>query len=70
MVMEVSRAEYLAKEEFKQQHGSWESTSSAESSSSGTRPPSADSRIGGASQRVLPDTVLSSSMQIQLSVTF
>ncbi|KAK9127850.1 hypothetical protein Syun_016647 [Stephania yunnanensis] len=45
MVMEVSRAEYLAKEKFKQQHCSRESTSSAESSSSGTRPPSADTRI-------------------------
>ncbi|KAK9153613.1 hypothetical protein Sjap_001093 [Stephania japonica] len=70
MVMEVSRAEYLAKENFKRQHGSRESTSSAESSSSGTRALSADSRIGGASQRVLPDTVLSRSMQMVLSMGF
>lgn len=66
MVMEASRAEYLADDKFKQQPG-WQesSTSGAEPSSSGARPSGSDTK-GGA----LPENVLSSSMQIVLSMGF
>ncbi|KAF8403336.1 hypothetical protein HHK36_011438 [Tetracentron sinense] len=71
MVTEVSRAEYLADDTFKQQLGFRESsTSSAEPSSSGARPSGSESKLEGCRERGLSDTVLSSSMQMVLSMGF
>ncbi|KAG5515806.1 hypothetical protein RHGRI_036751 [Rhododendron griersonianum] len=62
MVMEASRAEYLSDDKFKQQLGCQESsTSGAEPSSSGARSSGSDTKA---------DAVLSSSMQIVLSMGF
>ncbi|KAG9459028.1 hypothetical protein H6P81_003536 [Aristolochia fimbriata] len=69
MVMEASRAEYLADDKLKQQVGFNESsTSGAEPSSSGatTGPSRSESRV----ERAVPDTVLTSSMQMVLSMGF
>ncbi|KAG6678814.1 hypothetical protein I3843_14G098800 [Carya illinoinensis] len=68
MVMEASRAEYLAVDSYKQQLGRRESsTSSAEPSSSGA---SSETKVG-ARERSLQDSVLSSSsMQMVLSMGF
>lgn len=64
MVMEASRAEYLSDDKFKQQLGRRESsTSSAEPSSSGARPSGSETKVEGT-------TVLSSSMQMVLSMGF
>ncbi|XP_058196545.1 OVARIAN TUMOR DOMAIN-containing deubiquitinating enzyme 6 isoform X3 [Rhododendron vialii] len=66
MVMEASRAEYLSDDKFKQQLGCQESsTSGAEPSSSGARSSGSDTKAGA-----LADAVLSSSMQIVLSMGF
>ncbi|XP_043709430.1 OVARIAN TUMOR DOMAIN-containing deubiquitinating enzyme 6 [Telopea speciosissima] len=73
MVMDASRAEYLANDKFRQQVGFRESsTSSAEPSSSGamTGPSSRESKMESATQRGFPDTVLSSSMEMVLSMGF
>ncbi|RAL45988.1 hypothetical protein DM860_006142 [Cuscuta australis] len=75
MVMEASRAEYLAKYKFKQQPpGHRESsTSSAEpSSSGGARSPRgrSETRQEGVRESRLPDSVLSDSMQIMLTMGF
>lgn len=73
MVMEASRAEYLADDKFKSQLGCRESssTSGAEPSSSGARPSGSETKLeGGREQHGLPDTVLSSSMQMVLSMGF
>ncbi|KAK9279971.1 hypothetical protein L1049_013655 [Liquidambar formosana] len=71
MVMEASRAEYLAEDKFKQQLGRRESsTSSAEPSSSGARPSGSETKLEGGKDHGLPDTVLSSSMQMVLSMGF
>ncbi|XP_057484042.1 OVARIAN TUMOR DOMAIN-containing deubiquitinating enzyme 6-like [Actinidia eriantha] len=66
MVMEASRAEYLADDKFKQQPG-WQesSTSGAEPSSSGARPSASDTK-----ESALAGTVLSSGMQMVLSMGF
>uniref|UniRef100_A0A803KR67 OTU domain-containing protein n=1 Tax=Chenopodium quinoa TaxID=63459 RepID=A0A803KR67_CHEQI len=67
MVMEASRAEYLAGNKSKQHVGHRESsTSSAEPSSSGARPPDGENEKESGS----PDTMLSSSMQVVLSMGF
>ncbi|CAL5436318.1 unnamed protein product [Camellia sinensis] len=65
MVMETSRAE------FNQQLG-WQesSTAGAEPSSSGARPSGSETQVDGGRERGLSDTVLSSSMQIVLSMGF
>ncbi|KAI8557193.1 hypothetical protein RHMOL_Rhmol05G0317400 [Rhododendron molle] len=66
MVMEASRAEYLSDDKFKQQLGCQESsTSGAEPSSSGARSSGSDKKVGARA-----DAVLSSSMQIVLSMGF
>ncbi|XP_010245922.1 PREDICTED: OTU domain-containing protein 5 [Nelumbo nucifera] len=72
MVMEASRAEYLADDRFKQQLGYRESSSSAEPSSSGamTGPSRSESKLDGARERGLSATVLNSSMQMVLSMGF
>ncbi|CAH9072662.1 unnamed protein product [Cuscuta europaea] len=72
MVMEASRAEYLAKHKLKQQPGHRESsTSGAEPSSSGARSPGSENRQeGGREVSRLPECVLSDSMQIMLSMGF
>ncbi|KAJ8750327.1 hypothetical protein K2173_014242 [Erythroxylum novogranatense] len=71
MVMEASRVEYLANEKFKQQLGCKESsTSGAEPSSSGARSSGSETRADGTRERGLQDTVLSSSMQMVLSMGF
>lgn len=71
MVMEASRAEYIADETFKQQVGFRESsTSSAEPSSSGARPSRSASKPEVGRERILPATVLSSNMQMLLSMGF
>ncbi|KAJ4971853.1 hypothetical protein NE237_004952 [Protea cynaroides] len=74
MVMEASRAEYIANDKFRQpQLGFKESsTSSAEPSSSGamTGPSRRDSNMEPGTHRGLPDTVLSSSMEMVLSMGF
>ncbi|KAI4334209.1 hypothetical protein L6164_018926 [Bauhinia variegata] len=68
MVMEVSRAEYLADGTFKQQLGRRESsTSNAEPSSSGARSSGSDRKVEGGKER---DLDLSSSMRIVLSMGF
>lgn len=72
MVMEASRAEYLAADTFKQQPGHTESsTSGAEPSSSGARPSGSETiqEIGTRAQG-LPQKVLSSSVQMVLSMGF
>uniref|UniRef100_A0A803LXQ8 ubiquitinyl hydrolase 1 n=1 Tax=Chenopodium quinoa TaxID=63459 RepID=A0A803LXQ8_CHEQI len=67
MVMEASRAEYLAGNKSKQHVGQRESsTSSAEPSSSGARQPDGENEKESGS----PDTMLSSSMQVVLSMGF
>lgn len=67
MVMEASRAEYLAGNKSKQHVGPRESsTSGAEPSSSGARESGSDSEKEGGRG----DTVLSSSMQVVLSMGF
>ncbi|XP_068662416.1 OVARIAN TUMOR DOMAIN-containing deubiquitinating enzyme 6-like [Aristolochia californica] len=67
MVMEASRAEYLADDKFKQQVEFKESsTSGAEPSSSGARPSWSEAGV----ERAVPDTVLSCSMQMVLSMGF
>ncbi|OVA10037.1 Ovarian tumor [Macleaya cordata] len=70
MVMEASRAEYA--DNFKQQLSFRESsTSSAEPSSSGARSSAqSDSKLESGRERAQPDTVLSSSMQMVLSMGF
>ncbi|KAF5470936.1 hypothetical protein F2P56_011423 [Juglans regia] len=72
MVMEASRAEYLADDSYKQQLGRRESsTSSAEPSSSGATGSSGSETKGGGRERGLQDSVLSSSsMQMVLSMGF
>ncbi|KAJ7001766.1 OVARIAN TUMOR DOMAIN-containing deubiquitinating enzyme 6-like [Populus alba x Populus x berolinensis] len=73
MVMEASRAEYLSDNKFKPQLGrKGSSTSGAEPSSSGARSSSASetTKVEGAREHGLQDTVLSSSMQIVLSMGF
>ncbi|KAL2485576.1 OTU-like cysteine protease family protein [Abeliophyllum distichum] len=71
MVMEVSRAEYHSDDSFKQQLGHRESSASgAEPSSSAARSSGSDSRMEGGRESGLPGTVLSSSMQIMLSMGF
>ncbi|KAK6119887.1 hypothetical protein DH2020_046361 [Rehmannia glutinosa] len=68
MVMEASRAEYLADDKFKQQLGHRESsTSKAEPSSSAAR---SDARQEGGREIGSPGSVLSGSMQIMLSMGF
>ncbi|KAI3461274.1 hypothetical protein Pfo_017937 [Paulownia fortunei] len=71
MVMEASRAEYLADDTFKQQLGCRESsTSIAEPSSSAARSSESDARKDGGHEFGLPGSVLSDSMQIMLSMGF
>lgn len=71
MVMEVSRAEYLAGDNLKQQLGHKESsTSGAEPSSSGARSSCSETKLEGGKGCELSDTVLSSSMQMVLSMGF
>ncbi|XP_022729511.1 OTU domain-containing protein 5-B-like isoform X2 [Durio zibethinus] len=72
MVMEASRAEYLANNKFKPQVGRKESsTSTAEPSSSGARRPSgSETKVEGWKEHGMRDTVLSSGMQILLSMGF
>ncbi|KAL0460032.1 UNVERIFIED_CONTAM: OVARIAN TUMOR DOMAIN-containing deubiquitinating enzyme 6 [Sesamum latifolium] len=71
MVMEASRAEYLADDKFKQQLGPRESsTSRAEPSSSAARSSGSDARQGGGCESGSPGSALSSSMQIMLSMGF
>ncbi|RWR83552.1 hypothetical protein CKAN_01231000 [Cinnamomum micranthum f. kanehirae] len=73
MVMEASRAEYLAGDRFKQQLGFRESsTSGAEPSSSGatTGPSQREQGLDSGRERALPDTVLSSNVQLVLSMGF
>ncbi|XVF05131.1 hypothetical protein REPUB_Repub05bG0145100 [Reevesia pubescens] len=70
-VMEASRAEYLAKDKFKPQVGRKESsTSTAEPSSSGARPSGSETKPEGWKEHGLQDTVLSSGMQLLLSMGF
>ncbi|XP_059627703.1 OVARIAN TUMOR DOMAIN-containing deubiquitinating enzyme 6-like [Cornus florida] len=71
MVMEVSRAEYLAGDKFKQQfHGKEYTASDAEPSSSGARSSVSETKLESGREHSLPDTVLSSSMQMVLSMGF
>ncbi|THG03435.1 hypothetical protein TEA_013953 [Camellia sinensis var. sinensis] len=71
MVMEASRFEYLADDKFKQQLGWRESsTSGAEPSSSGARPSGSETNVDGGRAQPSGDTVLSSSMQMVLSMGF
>ncbi|EEF38566.1 OVARIAN TUMOR DOMAIN-containing deubiquitinating enzyme 6 isoform X2 [Ricinus communis] len=71
MVMEASRAEYLANDKFKQQLCHKESsTSGAEPSSSGARSSDSETKVEGTRTNSLQDTVLSSSMQMVLSMGF
>ncbi|KAK6163562.1 hypothetical protein DH2020_000426 [Rehmannia glutinosa] len=71
MVMEASRAEYLADDKFKQQLGHRESsTSRAEPSSSAARSSGSDARQEGGREIGSPGSVLSGSMQIMLSMGF
>ncbi|CAI9778321.1 unnamed protein product [Fraxinus pennsylvanica] len=69
MVMEASRAEYLADDSFKQQLGH-SSASGAEPSSSAARSSGSDTRKEGVYESGLPATVLSGSMQSMLSMGF
>ncbi|KAA8544285.1 hypothetical protein F0562_022297 [Nyssa sinensis] len=71
MVMVASRAEYIANDRFKQQLSLRESsTSGAEPSSSGARPSGSETKLEGGREHGFPDAVLSSSMQIVLSMGF
>ncbi|KAK2640791.1 hypothetical protein Ddye_022554 [Dipteronia dyeriana] len=71
MVMAASRAEYIANDKFKQQLGHKESsTSGAEPSSSGARSSGSETKLGGGNDSNLQDTVLSSGMQMVLSMGF
>ncbi|KAJ8615062.1 hypothetical protein MRB53_034434 [Persea americana] len=73
MVMEASRAEYLANDKFKQQLVYKESsTSGAEPSSSGatTGTSHGELMLEGRREGALPETVLSSSVQMVLSMGF
>ncbi|KAB5561617.1 hypothetical protein DKX38_006574 [Salix brachista] len=72
MVMEASRAEYLADNKFKPQLGlKGSSTSGAEPSSSSTRSSASEtSKVEGEREHGLQETVLSSSMQMLLSMGF
>ncbi|CAK9184694.1 unnamed protein product [Ilex paraguariensis] len=71
MVMEASRAEYIANDKFKQQLGHRESsTSGAEPSSSGARPSGSETKLEGRGECRLTDAVLSSGMQMVLSMGF
>ncbi|KAK4440587.1 OVARIAN TUMOR DOMAIN-containing deubiquitinating enzyme 6 [Sesamum alatum] len=71
MVMEASRAEYLADDKFKQQVGPRESsTSRAEPSSSAARSSGSDGRQEGARESGLAGSALNGSMQIMLSMGF
>lgn len=75
MVMEASRAEYLASDKFKPQVGHKESsTSTAEPSSSGARtgtgPAGSETKLEGSKEHGLQDSVLSSGMQLLLSMGF
>ncbi|XP_048136300.1 OVARIAN TUMOR DOMAIN-containing deubiquitinating enzyme 6 isoform X2 [Rhodamnia argentea] len=68
MVMEASRAEYLASDKLRKQPGIRDSsTSSAEPSSSGG---SSEMRMGSGREHGSQDNVLSSSMQVVLSMGF
>ncbi|KAJ6796776.1 OTU domain-containing protein 5 isoform X2 [Iris pallida] len=72
MVIEASRAEYLAEDKLKQQIGFRECTSGAEPSSSGTRT-GTSSNIPlpeGGREKAPLESVLSSSMQMVLSMGF
>ncbi|XP_075521994.1 OVARIAN TUMOR DOMAIN-containing deubiquitinating enzyme 6 [Primulina tabacum] len=71
MVMEASRAEYDARDKFKQELGSRESsTSIAEPSSSASRLSLGGTRQKGTTEFGLTSSVLSNSMQIMLSMGF
>uniref|UniRef100_A0A2P2KG99 OTU domain-containing protein n=1 Tax=Rhizophora mucronata TaxID=61149 RepID=A0A2P2KG99_RHIMU len=71
MVMEASRAEYLANDKFKQQLGCKELyASGAEPSSSGARSSGSETKPEGTREHGLRDSVLSSSMQMVLSMGF
>ncbi|KAG4183242.1 hypothetical protein ERO13_A09G096900v2 [Gossypium hirsutum] len=75
MVMEASRAEYLASDKFKPQVGHKESsTSTAEPSSSGARtgtgPSGSETKLEGSKEHGFRDSVLSSGMQLLLSMGF
>ncbi|XP_016492027.1 OVARIAN TUMOR DOMAIN-containing deubiquitinating enzyme 6 [Nicotiana tabacum] len=66
MVMEASRAEYIANDKFRQQFGCRESsTSSAEPSSSGARSSGSEAKQEGGGREVLSDCI-----QIMLSMGF
>ncbi|XP_050369590.1 OVARIAN TUMOR DOMAIN-containing deubiquitinating enzyme 6 [Argentina anserina] len=69
MVMEASRAEYIADDTFKQLGRRESSTSSSEPSSSGARSSGSETKPGGRDQGG-QDCTLSSSMQIVLSMGF
>ncbi|KAF5727543.1 hypothetical protein HS088_TW22G01239 [Tripterygium wilfordii] len=68
MVMEASRAEYLADDNFKGHKES--STSSAEPSSSCTRSSGSETKLGSGREQGSQHTVLSSSMRMLLSMGF
>lgn len=71
MVMEASRAEYLADDKFKQQIGRrGSSTSNAEPSSSGARSSGSEMEVEGGRESGFSDSVLSSSVQMVLSMGF
>ncbi|KAL8094309.1 OVARIAN TUMOR DOMAIN-containing deubiquitinating enzyme 6 [Apium graveolens] len=72
MVMEASRAEYLADDKFKQLGRRESSTSAAgaEPSSSGARPSGSKTNAEGGKEHGLPTTVLSNSMQMVLAMGF
>ncbi|KAL3828590.1 hypothetical protein ACJIZ3_017392 [Penstemon smallii] len=72
MVMEASRAEYIAEDKFKQQIGHRESssTSKAEPSSSAARSSGSDSRQERGGESNTPSSVLSGSMQVMMSMGF
>lgn len=72
MVMEASRAEYLAVDTFKQQTGHRESsTSNAEPSSSGARSSGSETKkVETGREDALQDSVLGSSMQMLLAMGF
>ncbi|CAN1251974.1 OVARIAN TUMOR DOMAIN-containing deubiquitinating enzyme 6 [Linum perenne] len=71
MVMEASRAEYLANDKWKPQLGRKESsTSGAEPSSSGAYPSGSETKTEGAREHGVRDGCLSKSMQMVLSMGF
>ncbi|KAL4302400.1 hypothetical protein GQ457_10G007560 [Hibiscus cannabinus] len=72
MVMEASRAEYLANDKFKMHVSRKElSASTAEPSSSGDRGASgSETKVEGSKEQGVQDTVLSSGMQLLLSMGF